>query len=126
MNGQQQADLDTLLDVLKTLRAPLQTDEYDLHRLVMETLTAAGIPFEHEARLAPRCRVDLLCGGIAVEIKKGKPDRVKLTAQLSRYAESSRVKALIALTERNADLPAALCGKPLRSLCLNRLWGIAL
>ncbi len=111
---------------LTELRAPLQQGEYDLHRLVMDALAARDIPFEHEVKLAPRCRIDLMCGGVGVEIKRGKPDARSILAQLTRYAACEQVEALILVTERTVAVPRTLCGKPVQVICLNRLWGIAL
>jgi hypothetical protein len=118
--------MDEVYAALTSLRAPLQQGEYDLHRLVMDALSAAGIPCAHEAALAPRCRIDLLCGRVGVEIKRGKPVRSRLISQLTRYAASGRLDGLIVVAERSVSLPRALCGVPVRVLCLNRLWGIAL
>ena len=64
--------MEKLLRALETLRAPIQQGEYDLHRLVMEALDKQGIPCEHEVKLAPRCRIDLMCGGVGIEIICGR------------------------------------------------------
>ena len=111
---------------LTALRAPLQQGEYDLHRLVMDALDAAGIPWDHEVRLAPRCRIDLLCGSVGVEIKRGKVEKARILEQLRRYAACPQVDALILVTEKTVPVPHAILGKPVRLVCLNRLWGIAL
>ena len=119
-------DLDRVLAALRRLRAPLQRGEYDLHALVGQALTEGGCVWEHEVPLAPRCRIDFLCGDVGIEIKRGRPERARVREQLRRYAQSPRVGALVLVTERQIDLPDSLCGKPLRAVCLNRLWGIAL
>ena len=111
---------------LRTLRLPPQRDEHVLHSLVADALAAAGIGFVHEAKLGPRCRADFLCGGVCVEIKRGAVDRARVRAQLLRYAAFPQVTSLVLLTERTVDLPETLGGKPVRALCLNRLWGIAI
>lgn len=113
-------------EALTALRAPLQQGEYDLHRLVMDALDASGIPWEHEVRLAPRCRIDLMCGGVGIEIKRGRPEPARIRAQLAKYAACPQVKALILVSERTVPVPRQLGGKPVRVICLNRLWGIAL
>lgn len=118
--------MNKVYEALQGLRAPIQQGEYDLHHLVMDALQAQGIACEHEVPLAPRCRIDLMCGGVGIEIKRGKPQRARLMEQLTRYARCERVEALILVVERSVDLPRTLCGKPVRALCLNRLWGIAL
>ncbi len=118
--------MDEILAALRCLRAPIQQGEYDLHRLVMDTLSARGIPLQHEVPLAPRCRIDLLCGSVGIEIKRGKPVRARLVEQLTRYARCQQITALVLVAERSVDLPRQLCGKPVQVICLNRLWGIAL
>ena len=118
--------MDALWQALQGLRVPMQQGEYDLHRLVAACLESQGIEYIHEARLGPRCRIDFLCGGVGLELKRGKPNRTQLLAQLARYADCEQVSGLIVIAERSVDLPHTLRGKPLRVLCLNRLWGIAL
>ena len=119
-------DLEAVLRALRTLRVPLQQGEYDLHALVREALNRAGLPAEHEVPLAPRCRIDFLCGRVGVEIKRGRAERARVLAQLRRYAACERIEALILVTERTLSLPDELSGKPLRTVCLQRLWGVAL
>ena len=118
--------MEDVISALKMLRIPLVTDEYQLQDLVAEALHKNGIEFVKEARLAPYCRVDFLCrGGVAVEVKRGKPSRKALLQQLSRYAESPQVTSLLLVVERTASLPDTVLGKPCRVLALNRLWGVA-
>ena len=118
--------MEHIYEALCTLRAPLQQGEYDLHRLVMDALTAADIPWEHEVKLAPRCRIDLMCGGVGIEIKRGKVEKARILEQLRRYAACEQVQGLILVTEKTVPVPHAILGKPVRLICLNRLWGIAL
>ena len=113
-------------EALCALRAPLQQGEYDLHRLVMDALTAAGIPWVHEVKLGPRCRIDLMCGGVGIEIKRGKIEIARVKEQLRKYAACPQVEGLILVTEKTVPLPHTMNGKPVRLICLNRLWGIAL
>ena len=113
-------------EALCALRAPLQQGEYDLHRLVMDALTAAGIPWVHEVKLGPRCRIDLMCGGVGIEIKRGKVEKARILEQLRRYAACDQVQGLILVTEKTVPVPHTIGGKPVRLVCLNRLWGIAL
>ena len=118
--------MEEVYEALCTLRAPLQQGEYDLHRLVMDALERAAIPYAHEVRLAPRCRIDLMCGSVGIEVKRGAVDKARILRQLTRYAACPRVTGLILVTEKTVPVPHTLCGKPVRLLCLNRLWGIAL
>ena len=118
--------MDAVYSALLEVRAPLQQGEYDLHRRVMDTLSRQGVPFAHEVSLAPRCRIDLMCGGVGIEIKRGRVERAKVLRQLTRYAACERVAGLILVTEKSLGMPREIGGKPVRVVCLNRLWGIAL
>ena len=118
--------MEHVYEALSALRAPLQQGEYDLHRLVMDALDAAALPWEHEVRLAPRCRIDLMCGSVGIEIKRGKVEKTRVLEQLRRYAACPQVQALILVTEKTVPVPHAILGKPVKLICLNRLWGIAL
>ena len=118
--------MESILNALSAIRAPLQQGEYDLHRLVMDALDAAALPWAHEVKLGPRCRIDLMCGGVGIEIKRGLLDKTRLLNQLRRYAACEQIEALILVTEKTVALPHAIGGKPVRLVCLNRLWGIAL
>lgn len=118
--------LSRVVEALSRLRAPFCPGEYDLHDLAAKMLSEAGIPFIHEARLSPRCRIDFLAGTVGIEVKKGRPERKRLLRQLERYALSGQVQSLVVLVERAADLPPAIGGKPCVTLSANRMWGIAL
>ena len=118
--------MERIIEAISALRAPLQQGEYDLHRLVMDALDAAALPWEHEVKLAPRCRIDLMCGSVGIEIKRGKVERARILEQLRKYAECEQVEGLILVTEKTVPVPHAIYGKPVRLICLNRLWGIAL
>lgn len=118
--------MEQVYEALTALRAPLQQGEYDLHRLVMDALDKAGVPWAHEVKLAPRCRIDLMCGSVGVEIKRGKVEKARILAQLKKYAECPQVQGLILVTEKTVPVPHTIQGKPVRLICLNRLWGIAL
>ena len=91
-----------------------------------QALGAAGIGAAHEVRLAPRCRIDFMAGGIGIEIKKKRPERAKLIAQLARYAACPQVRALIVVAPRGVNLPRRIGEKPVTMLALERLWGISL
>ena len=118
--------LERVLTALKGIRAPVATDEYDLHQLACQALAQAGIGCVHEAQLAPRCRIDVLCGRVGIEIKRGKPAPNRILPQLTRYCACAEVAGLLLVSEGRVRLPATLCGKPVRNLSLNQLWGIAL
>ena len=116
---------ETVLQALSALRAPRPTDEYDLHGLVAAALEEAQLPFAHEAPLAPRCRIDFLCGRIGIEVKRGRPVKSQVEKQLRRYAESGKVTALILVSEKMVTLPHFLAGVSIHNLSLQKLWGVA-
>ena len=118
--------LQTVLDALEELRSPFALYENDIHRMVAERLTQAGLSFTHEAKIGPGCRIDYLVDGVGIEIKKGKPDARALSQQLLRYARCEDVKAIIVLSQRAVTVPKTALGKPVRVIVLNQLWGVAL
>ncbi len=120
------SEIETVTRALMSIRAPRTACEYDLHRLVAEAMAREGIPFGHEVPLAPRRRIDFLCGGVGVEIKRGRPQRTPLLRQLAAYAACESVRSLVLIADHPPRLPDAVCGKPLQALSLQRLWGIAL
>jgi len=101
-------------------------EESELHEAVALALQAAGLNAKHEAVVAPRCRIDFLCGRIGIEIKKGKVPRARLLAQCSRYLASDRMDALILVSPSALSLPSCIGGKSVIIFSLNRLWGVAL
>lgn len=125
-NADARARLDAIYDALTELRVPAVPHEKRIQDDVARLLLAGGYEFAREAAIAPRCRADFLVGDVLIEIKKGKPDKKTLRAQLERYAESPLVGALLLVVERTADAPSELSGKPARTLRLNRLWGVSL
>jgi len=118
--------IETILSALRGLRIPQCVEEYDIHRTVGDALTEAGIAFRHEAPLGPRRRIDFLAGGVGIEIKRARPDRRKLAEQVRRYLESDELTGIIVICQTEVSLPAGISGKPVRTLSLNRLWGLAL
>jgi len=117
--------LQQVLEALRTIRAPLATDEYDLHQLARQALAMHGVACDHEAVLGPRCRIDILCGRVGIEIKRGKPTRSVLARQLLRYAQTGKLDAIVVLCEQSVDLPDQLEGVTVSVLSLHKLWGIS-
>lgn len=116
---------DLILQALAGIRAPQTQDEYDLHGLVAKAMQEAEILFQHEAPLAPRCRIDFLCGRIGIEIKRGKMDIKAVEKQLKRYAATGKVDALILVGEKIQDAPAFAEKIPVYPVSLNKLWGLS-
>lgn len=111
---------------LASVRMPAQPEEYDIHAAVAEALNDAGLEYEHEFRLGPRCRIDFRVGRVGIEVKKGRPATSDLTRQLRRYLEYDALDGAVVVTQRVTALPPMICGKPVRLVSLNRLWGVAL
>lgn len=115
-----------ILEILADLRISSVCEEYDIHALIAGALSSNNIAFEHEYKLAPHKRADFFCNGTVIEVKKGKPTRSLLLKQISGYLQCSETEDMIVVTQRHIPLPAAIAGKPVYQLALDRLWGIAL
>ena len=121
------SEIERILTALSSIRVPAQPEEYEIHTEVARALEVAGLAYIHECKLRPpRCRIDFLCGGVGIEVKKGRPDAARLRAQLARYLEDERLSAAVAVLQRPCALPERIGGKPVRVIALNRLWGVAL
>lgn len=119
-------ELERVMQPLRTIRCGAACTEEDLHALVAEALSRNGIDARHEVPLAPRCRIDFLAGGVGIEIKKSRPEKAKLLAQLARYAQCEQVAQLLVIAPRGVDLPERIGGKRVTMLALERLWGVSL
>ena len=119
-------DMSRIIAALSPVRMPAQPEERDIHAAVAEALAGAGLEYAHEYRLGPRNRIDFLVGRVGIEVKKGRPAASQLVKQLRRYLESDMLEGIIVVTQRATVLPDTICGKPVRQVSLNRLWGVAL
>ncbi len=118
--------LDLVLSALGELRSPFALYESDIHQMVEKQLQKARLPYVHEAKIGPGCRIDYLVGDVGIEIKKGRPDAGRLKRQLARYAACEDVAALVVIAPRSVALPQTVLNKPVRVIALNQLWGVAL
>lgn len=86
--------------------------EAELHDGVEEALRLAGLRPRREVRIG-RDRLDLLVGGVAVEIKVKGGDR-PLLGQAERYLAHDEVEGLVVVTSRvrHLRLPESIAGKP--------------
>lgn len=104
-------------------RFPLH-DEKDTQALLESLLTAAGMTFSREHKLAPGDIVDFLVGDklkVAVELKiKGR--QAQIMRQCERYAQHSEVSGLLLLTSRAIQMPKSFCGKPVAVVSLSAGW----
>ena len=71
-----------------------------------------------------RGRADIVVDDVLVEVKKGKPPRASVEAQLERYAAVDGINALVLVMERGFDFPDNVGGKPVRVISLHSLFGI--
>lgn len=117
--------LNAVLQAVNNIRAPQVRSEYDLHDLLASALREADLPYRHEVMVAPRCRVDFLVQGIAVEVKRSRPNAKALLAQATRYLASPLVHGLIVVSEKSLSLPQSILNKPCINISLNQLWGLA-
>lgn len=118
--------MERVIAALKRIRAQVIIDEYKLHQMITKELAKEGISFKSEFLLGSRNRIDFLTiSGIGIEAKKGKPNELQVFNQLTRYAQFEQVKGLILVIERYMDLPDEINGKPVISIGLRKLWGIA-
>lgn len=114
------------MKALSSLRVPLGQGEYDIHTLVKLALEKANLAPRHEVYLGARKRIDFVCGTVGIEVKRGRPSAKRLVPQIEKYLSSSELTGMIVIVERTAALPRTLCGKPVRLVSLNKLWGIGL
>jgi hypothetical protein len=114
------AHLRRVTDLLKSV-AFHYSDESGLQAGIAELLDGEFIPYEREARLSSRDRIDFILSTapIGIECKtQGSPSET--TRQLLRYAESPKISALILVTGRLrlARLPGMMLGKPMVTIPL--------
>ena len=126
MNQTASEKIGRITRALSGLRIPLIVNEYQLHEHIAAALRDGGFVIQHEAKLAPRCRIDFLADGIGIEVKRGKPQKSALIKQCGRYLENEQLEALILVLDASVSLPRELHGKPLITFGLNKLWGVAL
>ncbi|MCP4642598.1 MAG: PD-(D/E)XK nuclease family protein [bacterium] len=120
------AALDSVVSATRRVRVAAGRREEHVVAEIERELRAAGIVYRREVRIGPRCRVDLLAeGGVAIEVKRGKPNTRRVAEQITRYAECDVVNAVVLVSERGlvAHLDEA-AGKPVRYVALSTNWGL--
>lgn len=123
MDGRTEA-LERVLAAISVIRCPAVCEESELHALALRALDDAGLAPRHEVTLAPGCRIDVMCGGVGIEIKKSRPQPARLRRQLERYAACDAVEQLVVIAPRGVNLPQRIGGKRVAMVALERLWGI--
>lgn len=119
--------VDEIVKSLKSLRVSPVDSEYQLQQLIARQLITSGLTFQKEYKLGPRNRVDFFTEGIAIEVKRKKPNRNQVIEQLIRYAQFSEVSAIILVIDSSIrNIPSEVAGKPCRVIGLQKLWGLAI
>lgn len=121
-------EIKLVTESIQLLRVGKIFDEYELQAKIAAKFDKKGIRYDKEYQLGRGNRVDFLTeSGIAVEVKKGKPNRTQLVEQIERYAKFEEVKAVIIVVETSLRVPISLpIDKPCKVIGLQKLWGIAL
>ena len=118
--------MDIIVNAISDIRLSLSKDEFSMYESINTILSKNEISFSREVNIGGGSRLDYLCDNIAIEVKRGKPNRKILVKQIGRYMTSPSVESLILVVERNVDLPEIVGSKPCFVLSLNKQWGIAL
>ncbi len=126
MNQIHTEKLQRLVSVLQSQKPPFFVTEEQMHAFVANCLEQNQIEYIHEYRFANRARIDFYCDGIGIEIKKGKPNRAQILAQLKKYAEENTICAIIVLVQSAMQLPQSLANKPIYVLPIYKAWSLSL
>lgn len=119
--------IDAVVSALKTVRLKqVGLSEFEIHDALCLVLAQSGIAHRREHTFGPRCRADIWINGVAVEVKKQRPAKAALLAQVSRYADQPTTTGIVVVLEKSILLPKEINGKPVAVISLNALWGIAL
>ena len=123
-----QEELDRVVGAVRRVRLERQgMPEAAVVAAVEAVLDAAGVSYDREVTVAPGSRVDLLTsGGVAVEVKRGKPNSIKVGMQVTRYADNPNVRAVVLVSERGlVHHVTEAHGKPVRYVALTANWGLS-
>lgn len=116
-----------VLRVLRQVRVEkVGLSEDQLHAVISRDLKLANIEHQREERFAKGCRADFwIAKGIVIEVKKRRPVRAQLLAQLTRYAACPQVRYLVVMLERSIVVPEHINGVPVHMVSMNAAWGIS-
>lgn len=112
-----------IVRLLQRCRLDLSTEKH-LQEGIEEAFKESGVEFEREKRLSPKDIPDfLVAGGIIVECKmRNKSRKIAIYQQLSRYAASPEVTAIILASNVSMGLPPEINGKPVYAASLSTGW----
>lgn len=112
-----------IIAVLREIHHDAQTDEYAVQDAIAAALERAGIDYWREVKIAPRCRIDFVCpGNIGIEVKRGKPNRAAVAAQVQRYARSGLTEIILCIDRVVLPVQAHI---PVHLVSLNMNNGVA-
>lgn len=118
--------VEEVVNALSTLRICVVRQEFDLHSKIESALKKQKINYQKEFRIGPGKRIDFIIpGGIGIEVKKSRPEPRALTNQLEKYLSSPELTSLILVLEKSILMPDEICGKPIRVVSTNALWGLS-
>lgn len=112
--------LEDLIAAIRGFRIRTSTEE-QAQADVEAVLTRRGIPFEAQKVLSPRDRIDVFCGGVAVEIKV-KGSRPTILRQLERYAALPQVTGVLLVSGIAWPFQGEIGGKPFRAVQIGAGW----
>lgn len=113
-------DVVTLCRLLRRLRLPL-TDEKALQAQLADELSAAGIEFEREVKIAEGDVIDFIVGGIGIECKI-KGSKRAIYFQCERYCQHDAIQQLILLTNVPTGFPSSINGRATFVVNLGLAW----
>jgi hypothetical protein len=118
--------IDEITRALKAVRiGNAAAYEIELQRAIASALIKAGAEeVATEYTFAPRCRADIWCDGVVIEVKKRRPSRAAIVEQLTRYAVHPLVGGVILVSEMCPALPGEIVGKPCRTVSIAANWGL--
>ncbi|MGH6949490.1 MAG: hypothetical protein ACREH4_01345 [Vitreimonas sp.] len=112
-------------DILSEVKANLTIEtrtQAELYAHLCARLPAMAPAIEREVRLSERDRVDIWVNGIVIEVKLQGASKFAVYKQIKRYAEDTRVEALILATNLLMALPPKIEGKPAYLVPLGVAW----
>ncbi|MEX5600717.1 hypothetical protein [Pseudophaeobacter sp. C1-32P7] len=119
----QRTQAERMVRVIESSRVNV-TNEAAAQDAIHVALQRTGLDIAREVRLSARDRIDILSGGVGIEVKvKSRQSRREIFKQLERYAEHDEVQALVLATA--AAWPGNISevkGKPLLVASLTRGW----
>ena len=107
---------------IEATRIDVSTEQAS-HRMIEQLLNQNGIETKREVRLGKSDRIDLMVGGVAIEVKSARrTGRIGILKQLTRYTLHAEVEALVVATSGALPLPGTINSKPVLVASLNLGW----